>query len=104
MSARPETRRPHRPPGRRFAAALAGALAALALLATAVSQSASGWDLTFHASFGGGTSDEGPYVLDGLIGQPFAGESEQGAFAVNAGLFGGGAEKYRAIAPLLTHD
>lgn len=93
---------PHR--RRRWAAALAGALASLAIVATAVSQSASGFDLSWRAPFGGGGSSGAAYVAQGVIGQPVSGRSAGGGYQVDSGFLGGGAVKFKRVLPLLSRD
>lgn len=90
---------------RRWWAAGLAALAAGAIVATVVAQSASGWDVSWRAtSSGGGVSAGGNYVVTGSLGQPVAAHSAGGAYAVDSGYLAGTAEKYRAFFPALASD
>lgn len=89
------------------ALALTGAaVAASAMVIAALAQSASGWDLSFSGSTGGGgTSSQATLSLVGTIGQPFAGTSSLENFKVSSGfLGGGGSDKIRRIMPAVAAD
>lgn len=89
---------------RRWSVAGAG-LVAVAAIATVAAQSASGWDLSWRAtSGGGGSASGGAFALTGSIGQPVAMRSTGGVYAIDAGFLGGGAEKYRRFFQLLAKD
>ena len=84
----------------------ASSLAGFVLVATAVSQSASGYDLSWRATFGGGSSSGGGYVVQGAIGQPFAtiAIAPGGAYQVDGGFLGGGGVKFKRHLPALSRD
>lgn len=89
---------------RKLLALTAASVAAFALAATALSQSASGFDLSWRAAFGGGSSSGGSYVAQGAIGQPFASSSSAASYQVGSGFLGGGAVKFKRFLPALSTD
>jgi hypothetical protein len=99
----PPRRRP--PRGRILLTLLGSATVALALIVTVAGQSASGWDLSFRGtSGGGGTSAGGPYVLEGAIGQPVAGTASAGPYAIESGILGGAIQKFVRYFPFVASD
>lgn len=93
------------PRGRTLLTVLGGAAVALALIVTVAGQSASGWDLTFRGtSGGGGISTGGPYVLEGAIGQPLVGTSSAGPYAIESGVLGGAIQKIVRFLPFVASD
>lgn len=91
-------------PTRRLLAGTSAAIASLAIIASATSQSASGFDLSWRALFGGGTSSGGSYTAQGVIGQPFARSSTGGSYTVDSGFLSGVAVKFRRTLPFLSKD
>jgi hypothetical protein len=91
-------------PTRRLLALTAASLAAFAVVATALSQTASGFDLSWRGAFGGGSSSGGSYVTQGVIGQPFAASSSAASYQVGSGFLGGGAVKFKRFLPALSND
>lgn len=89
---------------RRLLALSAASVAGFALVATAVSQSASGYDLSWRAAVGGGSSSGGGYVVRGAIGQPLTVRSSGASYQVDSGYLGGGAVKFRLSIPALSKD
>ncbi len=83
----------------------ASGVAALALGAAALAQSASGvYELSWRTLSGGGKSSGGNYVEQGAIGQALARTSSGGSYSVSSGYLGGGAEKYKRYLPSLSKD
>ena len=71
--------------------ALLAALLVLALTGVAYAQ-AGGYDLSWHTvDGGGGPLSNGPYALNGTIGQPDAGALSGGGYTLLGGFWGGGA-------------
>ena len=66
------------------------ALLALAVVPQALSQTGGIYDLTWHTNDGGGSTSVagGAYNLGGTIGQPDAGASSGGAYALTGGFWG----------------
>lgn len=94
-------------PRRRWIAAAGAGVIGMALVVGAMAQSASGWDLSFRAtSGGGGPSSGGSYAVLGSIGQPVTGVSADAGnvYTVASGYLAGGAEKYVRFVPLLSAD
>jgi hypothetical protein len=69
---------------------LLGILSVLTVVPRAVSQSGGTYDLSWHTNDGGGTTSAtgGAYSLSGTIGQPDAGSSGGGAYALTGGFWG----------------
>jgi hypothetical protein len=69
---------------------LLGILLLLAVVPQALSQSGGTYDLSWHTTDGGGTTSVtgGAYSLGGTIGQPDAGASSGGAYALTGGFWG----------------
>jgi hypothetical protein len=69
---------------------LLGILTVLMAAPQAFSQSGGAYDLTWHTNDGGGTTSAtgGAYSLGGTIGQPDAGASSGGAYALTGGFWG----------------
>jgi hypothetical protein len=88
----------------RFAAAVAAAVTSLAVVFAALAQSASGFDVSWRAPFGGSSSSGGTFAVRGVAGQPVAGASSGGAYQVSSGFLAGGAVKYLRLLPLLSKD
>ncbi|MCC6388016.1 MAG: hypothetical protein IT302_11615 [Dehalococcoidia bacterium] len=82
----------------------AAGTAALAIAAAALAQSASGWTITQFAYGGGGTSTQAPYTVQGVIGQPLAGNATGGTYTVQSGFFAGFLEKFKITAVMLAKD
>jgi hypothetical protein len=91
---------------RRALATAGGAVVALAVVAAVVAQSSGGvFDMSFSGISGGGDSSAGgSYAELGSIGQPFAGSGTAGSYALDGGLLGGGATKYKRVLPFLSKD
>lgn len=89
---------------RKLLAITAAGVTALALVVTALSQSASGFDLSWRGAFGGGSSSGGGYVAQGVIGQPFTASSSAASYQVGSGFLGGGAVKFKRFLPALSND
>jgi hypothetical protein len=68
----------------------ATALLVLAVVPQALSQTGGVYDLTWHTNDGGGSTSAagGAYSLGGTIGQPDAGASNGGAYALSSGFWG----------------
>ena len=68
------------------------AVSAVALAATALAQSASGYDVSWHTIAGGGnaSSADSKYQLKSVIGQTFVDSSSNGPYTVDSGFLGGG--------------
>jgi hypothetical protein len=66
------------------------ALLVLAVVPQAISQSGGVYDLTWHTNDGGGSTSAagGLYSLGGTIGQPDAGASNGGVYALSSGFWG----------------
>ena len=89
----------------RLAAATVSGLAALAVGAAALAQTASGsYELSWRALAGGGKSDGGSYVEQGAIGQALVQTSSGGSYSVSSGFLGGGQDKYKRYLPHLAKD
>src|SRR3954447_19442180 len=69
---------------------LLGILTGLAVAPQALSQSGGVYDLTWHTNDGGGNTSAagGAYSLGGTVGQPDAGASSGGAYALTSGFWG----------------
>lgn len=89
----------------RLFAVASGGVAAVALGAAALAQTASGsYELSWRALAGGGKSDGGSYVEQGAIGQALAQTSTGGSYSVSSGFLGGGQDKYKRYLPILSKD
>ena len=63
----------------------------LLIVVPVLAQSGGGYDLSWsNVSGGGGTSSAGAFVLDGVVGQPDAGELSGGDYSLGGGFWGGG--------------
>jgi hypothetical protein len=88
----------------KLVAVAAATLGAGAVVTGVIGQSASGWDLSVRALLPGTTSSGGSFSTNGVIGQPVSGSSTGGNYAVSAGFYGGGSEKFRRRLPFLAND
>jgi hypothetical protein len=79
-------------------------VAAVAIVATVVAQSASGWDLSFSGTGGGGRSTGGAFVLTGHVGEPVVGHATGGSYIADSGLFGLLAETFKRVIPHVAAD
>jgi hypothetical protein len=87
--------------------AATAALSAMALVGTAIAQSASGLDLSWHTFGGGGnaSSSDGKYQLRSVSGQTFTAVSSNGPYQVDSGYLGGGqAPKTKRFVPVAKDD
>ena len=86
--------------------AVAGtAVAAFAVIVTALAQQGGDFDLSARAiSGGGGRSSLGTTAIEGSIGQPFPARSSSGAFAVSSGILEGGPVKFSRRVPYVAND
>jgi len=94
---------------RRIAAAALAVTAATASVAVAFGLAAGGYNIDPSATTGGGgTSAGGDYVVQGAIGQPFAGSLSSSGYVLSNGIFAGaGAHDvpiFRLFAPALTSN
>ena len=87
-------------------ALVAGAAAAGVLGVSMVAAQTGGqYSVTWFAlPGGGGTSSEGPYVVTGAIGQPFASQSTGSTYTVQTGFFGGGGQRFRLFMASVAHE
>jgi len=84
------------------AAAFAGGATIVAVLAQV---SGGSYELWWRTTSGGARSSGGGYELRSAIGQPLAGRSTGGSFAVSSGFYpGGGQDKYLRFLPQLARD
>jgi hypothetical protein len=105
MSALTTSPRTRPPRGRTLLTVLGGATIALALIVSVSGQSASGWDLSFRGtSGGGGVSTGGAYALEGSIGQPVAGMASGDGYTVESGVLGGTVQKILRYLPFIASD
>ncbi len=91
---------------RRAVALAAAAFAGLATLVAVLGQVSSGsYELWWRTASGGGRAAGGSFELRGAIGQPLAGRSAGGDYAVASGFYpGGGVDKYYRYLPQLARD
>ncbi len=94
---------------RRVAAAAVAVTAATASVAVAFGLAAGGYRIDPSATTGGGgTSTGGDYIVQGAIGQPFAGSLSSSGFVLSNGIFAGaGAHDiptFRLFVPALTSN
>ena len=98
--------------GRRAGILIATGAAVLTFGAVALGQSASGYDLSFHALLGGGSSTNQSstdnFAIQGVIGQTVSGTSsvsgEGGAYRLESGMIEAMAAHFHRVIPALATD
>jgi hypothetical protein len=88
----------------KFMAAAVASVSAVAVATGVIGQSASGWDLSVRALLPGANSSGGGFSTHGVVGQPVSGSSTGGNYAVTAGFYAGGSEKFRRRLPFIAND